>query len=70
MGNPTLPIPDSLDFTISGYHLFQVVIRPTCGGVVMLKTGRWEVPGSNPGRTCRPSHSEFSKNSKTPVNTG
>ena len=24
-----------------------------------LETGRWEVPGSIPGHTCRPSHSEF-----------
>ena len=27
---------------------------------VTLKTGRWEVPSSNPGRACRPSRSEFS----------
>ena len=26
--------------------------RPTSGGVVTLETGRWEVPGSNPGRAC------------------
>ena len=33
---------------------------PTSGGVVGLKTGRWQVPGSNPGRPYRPSRSEFS----------
>ena len=32
---------------------------PTSGGVVMLKTGRRGVPGSNFGRACRPSLSEF-----------
>ena len=37
----------------------------------MLKTGRREVPGSNRGRTCRPSRSEFSVVfSETRVNTG
>ena len=37
----------------------------------MLKTGRREVPGSNPGRSCRPSRSEFSMVfSETCVNTG
>ena len=37
----------------------------------MLKTGRREVPGSNPGRTCQPSRSEFSVVfSETLVNTG
>ena len=35
-------------------------IRPTSGGVVTLKTGTREVLGSNPGRACRPSRSEFS----------
>ena len=33
---------------------------PTSSGVVTLKTGRRGVPGSNPGRACRPSHSKFS----------
>ena len=33
---------------------------PSRGGVVTLKTGRREVPGSNPGRACRLSRSEFS----------
>ena len=33
---------------------------PTSGGVVTLKTGRREVPGSNPGRACRTIRSEFS----------
>ena len=31
----------------------------TSGSAVTLKTGRREVPGSNPGRACRPSRSEF-----------
>ena len=44
---------------------------PTCGGVVTLKTGRREVPGSNPGRACQPNFSEFSEVfSETRVNTG
>ena len=30
------------------------------GLVVTLKIGRREDPGSNPGHSCRPSHSEFS----------
>ena len=33
---------------------------PSSDGVVALKTGRWEVQGSNPGRACRPSRFEFS----------
>ena len=33
---------------------------PTSGTAVTLKTGRREVGGSNPGRACRPSRSEFS----------
>ena len=45
--------------------------RPTSGTAVTLKTGRREVPGSNPGRACRPSHSEFSMIFfETSVNTG
>ena len=32
---------------------------PTSGRVVTLKTGKREMPGSNPGRACRPSRSEF-----------
>ena len=37
----------------------------------MLETKRREVPGSNPGRACRPSCSEFSVVfSETRVNTG
>ena len=44
---------------------------PTSGRVVTLETGRWEVPGSNPGRACRPSRSEFSVVfSETRENTG
>ena len=43
----------------------------TSGGVVALKTGRREVPGSNPGRACRPSRSEFSVIfSENRLNTG
>ena len=37
-----------------------MIQRPISGGVVTLKTGRREVPGSNHGRACRPSRSEFS----------
>ena len=44
--------------------------QPTSGGVVALTTGRREVPGSNPGRACLPSRSEFSVVfSETRVNT-
>ena len=44
---------------------------PTSGTAVTLKTGRREVPGSNPGRAGRPSRSEFSVVfSETRVNTG
>ena len=44
---------------------------PTSGSAVTLKTGRREVPGSNPSRACRPSRSEFSVVfSETRVNTG
>ena len=32
---------------------------PTSGGVVTLKTGRQEVPGSYTGLACRPSRQEF-----------
>ena len=35
-------------------------VGPTSGTAVTLKTGRREVPGSNPGRACRPNRSEFS----------
>ena len=46
------------------------LLRPTSGGVLTLKTGRREAPGSNPGRACRTSHSEFSMVfSETRVNT-
>ena len=45
--------------------------RPTSGTAVTLKTGRRELPGSNPGRACRPSRSEFSVVfSETRVDTG
>ena len=44
---------------------------PTSGGVVVLKTGRRMVIGSNPDRASRPSRSEFSVVfSETRVNTG
>ena len=50
---------------------FFVGHGPTSGSAVTLKTGRREVPGSNPGRACRPSRSEFSVVfSETRVNTG
>ena len=50
---------------------FLVFLGPTSGKTVTLKTGRREVPGSNPGRVCRPSRSEFSVVfSETRVNTG
>ena len=39
---------------------FQWNRGPTSGTAVKLKTGRREVPGSNLGRACRPSRSEFS----------
>ena len=46
-------------------------MSPTSGGVVTLKTGRQEVQGSNSGRACRLSRSEFSVVfSETRVNTG
>ena len=35
-------------------------ISPTSDLALTLKTGRREVPGSNPGRIYRPSRSEFS----------
>ena len=44
---------------------------PTSSTAVTLKTRRGEVPGSNPGRACRPSHMEFSVVfSETRANTG
>ena len=44
---------------------------PTSGAGEALKTGRQEIPGSNPGHACRPSLSEFSVFfSETRVNTG
>ena len=38
----------------------RICLGPTGDGVVTLKTRRREVPGSNLGRACRPSRSEFS----------
>ena len=44
---------------------------PTSATAVTLKNGRRKVPGSNPGRACRPSRAEFSVVfSETRVNTG
>ena len=44
---------------------------PTSSGVITLKSGRREVPGSIPDHACRPSRSEFSVVfSETRVNTG
>ena len=51
--------------------LIKIVTGPTSGIAVTLKTGRREVSASNPGRACRPSHSEFSVVfSESRVNTG
>ena len=51
--------------------LEQYIEGPTSGTAVTLKTGRLEVPGSNPGRACGPSRSELSMVfSETRVNTG
>ena len=45
--------------------------RPTCDEVATLKTGRRDVPGSNLGRACRLSLSDFSVvSSEVRVNTG
>ena len=33
---------------------FPIHTGPTSGAVVVPKTGRQEVPGSTPGRACRP----------------
>ena len=50
---------------------FLIILGPTSGGVVALKTGRRESPGSNPVRDCQPSRAEFSVVfSETRVNTG
>ena len=51
--------------------IFHACSNRICGRVVSLETGRREVPGSNLGRACRPSRSEFSVVfSETRVNTG
>ena len=45
---------------VSVINIFNLICNcPTSGRVVTLKTERREVPGSNPGRYCRPSRSEF-----------
>ena len=50
---------------------FQDFISPTSGAVEALKTGRREVPGSNPGRTSRHRRSKISLVfSETRVNKG
>ena len=41
--------------TTPQYTTVSGIKRPTSGTAVTLKTGRREVPGSNPGRACRPS---------------
>ena len=51
--------------------VFPTVSSPTSGTAVTLKTGRRDVPGSNPGRACRPNRLEFSAVFyETRVNTG
>ena len=59
---------------VNGDSIFDYLLvnrGPTSGRVVTLETGRREVPGSNIGRACRPSRSEFSVVfSETRVNTG
>ena len=51
--------------------IFYQIYGPTSGTAVTLKTGRREVLGSNLGRACRDSRSEFSVIfSETRVNTG
>ena len=49
-----------LDICLENVFSFLFIKCPTSGRVVSLKTGRREMIGSNPGRTCRPSRSEFS----------
>ena len=57
---------DELDINlaIKSKLLITMTGSPTSGRVVALKTGRREVPGSNSGRGCRPSRSEFSRFSR------
>ena len=47
-----------VQFNISQF--FQDISGPTNGGVLKLKTGRREVPGSYPSRARQPSPSQFS----------
>ena len=55
----------------SFFYSSLVYVVATSGTAVTLKTGRREVPGSNPGRACRSSRSEFLVVfSETRVNTG
>ena len=45
------------------YFTLRIISDCFYGGgcaVLCSKTGRREVPGSIPGRTCRPSHTDFS----------
>ena len=44
----------------SNISYFIHLAGTTSGRVVTLEIGRREVPGSSPGRACRPSRSEFS----------
>ena len=71
--NQTLAITRALLGTefLRGTKVFHHVLGPPSGAVVTLRTGRREEPGSNTGRACRPSCSEFSVVfSETRVNTG
>ena len=69
---------DFLKIVPNGFTLMNIMslsnlllLSPTSGTAVTLKTGRREVPDSNPGRDCRPIRSEFSVVfSETRVNTG
>ena len=64
IGNYYIFINFGLNFFL---RIFQIVMWRSSS---VLKTGRREVLGSIPGRTCRPSRSEFFVVfSETPVNT-
>ena len=58
-------------FIVFNFFSIYYFCLPASGRVVTIKTVRQEGPGSNPGRACRPSRSEFSVvSSETRVNTG
>ena len=60
-----------LYFFSQGARVKAVAYSPTSGTAVTLKTGRRDMPGSNPGRACQPSRSEFPVVfSETSVNMG